>query len=106
MTFAYPTPTTIDVFYTNAEGSLVTPEKLSFGKGYSIVEVQAPYGYAKLTKLRDIPLGLIAASLTAQHSPRRGALMTSTLSYKEETKIVSSSFALSGVIMAAVSLRR
>ena len=45
MTFTYPTPTTIDVFYTNAEGSLVTPEKLSFGKGYSVVEVQAPYGY-------------------------------------------------------------
>ena len=45
MTFTYPTPTTIDVFYTNAEGSLVTPEKLPFGKGYSIVEVQAPYGY-------------------------------------------------------------
>ena len=45
MAFTYPTPTTIDVFYTNAEGSLVTPEKLSFGKGYSIVEVQAPYGY-------------------------------------------------------------
>ena len=42
MTFTYPTPTTIDVFYTNAEGSLVTPEKLSFGKGYSIVEVQLP----------------------------------------------------------------
>lgn len=34
MTFTYPTPTTIDVFYTNAEGSLVTPEKLPFGKGY------------------------------------------------------------------------
>ena len=45
MTFTYPTPTTIDVFYTNAEGSLVTPEKLPYGKGYSIVEVQAPYGY-------------------------------------------------------------
>lgn len=45
MTFTYPTPTTIDVFYTNAEGSLVTPEKLPFGKGYSVVEVQAPYGY-------------------------------------------------------------
>ena len=29
----------------DAEGSLVTPEKLSFGKGYSTVEVQAPYGY-------------------------------------------------------------
>ena len=28
MTFTYPTPTTIDVFYTDANGSLVTPEKL------------------------------------------------------------------------------
>ena len=45
MTFTYPTPTTIDVFYTNADGFLVTPEKLPYGKGYSIVEVQAPYGY-------------------------------------------------------------
>ena len=45
MTFTYPTPTTIDTFYTDAEGSLITPEKLPYGKGYSIVEVQAPYGY-------------------------------------------------------------
>lgn len=45
MTFSYPTPTTIDVFYTDANGSLITPEKLEYGKGYSIVEVEAPYGY-------------------------------------------------------------
>lgn len=45
MTFTYPAPTTIDTFYTDAEGSLVTPEKLPYGQGYSIVEVQAPYGY-------------------------------------------------------------
>lgn len=45
MTFTYPTPTTIDTFYTDANGSLVTPEKLPYGKGYSLVEVQAPYGY-------------------------------------------------------------
>ena len=45
MTFTYPTPTTIDTFYTNADGELVTPEKLEYGKGYSLVEVQAPYGY-------------------------------------------------------------
>ena len=37
--------TTIDTFYTNAEGYLVTPEKLEYGSGYSLVEVQAPYGY-------------------------------------------------------------
>ena len=45
MTFTYPTPTTIDTFYTNSEGCLVTPEKLEYGSGYSLVEVQAPYGY-------------------------------------------------------------
>lgn len=44
-TFTYPTPTTIDTFYTNDEGYLVTPEKLEYGTGYSMVEVQAPYGY-------------------------------------------------------------
>ncbi len=45
MSFTYPTPVAIDTFYTDAEGSLVTPEMLPYGKGYSIVEVQAPYGY-------------------------------------------------------------
>ena len=45
MTFSYPTPTTIDVFYTNSEGYLITPEVLPYGE-YSLVEVQAPYGYA------------------------------------------------------------
>ena len=45
MTFTYPTVTTIDTFYTNAEGYLVTPEKLPYGSGYSLVEVGAPYGY-------------------------------------------------------------
>lgn len=45
MSFTYPTPTTVDTFYTDANGCLVTPEKLEYGKGYSLVEVQAPYGY-------------------------------------------------------------
>ena len=44
MTFSYPTPTTIDVFYTNSNGYLITPEVLPYGK-YSLVEVQAPVGY-------------------------------------------------------------
>lgn len=44
-TFTYPTPTTTDTFYTNDEGYLVTLEKLEYGTGYSMVEVQAPYGY-------------------------------------------------------------
>ena len=45
MTYTYPTPTTIDTFYTDANGSLITPERLPCGKGYTLVEVQAPYGY-------------------------------------------------------------
>lgn len=45
MEFTYPTPTTVDTFYTDANGSLVTPETLPYGQGFSIVEVQSPYGY-------------------------------------------------------------
>lgn len=45
MKFTYPTVTEIDTFYTNSKGYLITPETLSYGKGYSVVEVQAPYGY-------------------------------------------------------------
>lgn len=45
MTYTYPTVTEIDTFYTNSEGYLITPETLPYGKGYSVVEVQAPYGY-------------------------------------------------------------
>ena len=44
MTFSYPAPTTIDVFYTNSEGYLITPEVLPYGE-YSLVEVQVPVGY-------------------------------------------------------------
>lgn len=44
MQFTYPEVTTIHTFYTNSEGYLITPEKLSYGD-YSLVEVQAPYGY-------------------------------------------------------------
>lgn len=45
MTFTYPEVTTIDTFYTTAEGYLITPQALEYGTGYSLVEVQAPYGY-------------------------------------------------------------
>ncbi len=45
MTYTYPEVTTIDTFYTNSDGYLITPETLPYGKGYSVVEVQALYGY-------------------------------------------------------------
>lgn len=43
-TLQYPTPMTIDTFYANEEGWLMLPQALPFGD-YTLVEVQAPYGY-------------------------------------------------------------
>ncbi len=45
MTYTYPEVTTIDTFYTTADGTLVTPQELPYGTGYTLVEVSAPYGY-------------------------------------------------------------
>ena len=44
MQYTYPEVTKIDTFYTGENGYLITPEVLPYGK-YSLVEVQAPYGY-------------------------------------------------------------
>lgn len=44
MQYTYPQVTSIHTFYTNKEGYLITPEKLPYGT-YSLVEVNAPYGY-------------------------------------------------------------
>lgn len=60
MMFAYPTPTTIDTFYTNSEGYLITPEVLPYGE-YSLVEVQAPVGYV----LDSTP---VSFSITAENA--------------------------------------
>ena len=45
MTLTYPTVETIEVFYTNSEGYLVTPQPLPYGKGYACIEEAAPEGY-------------------------------------------------------------
>ena len=45
MTTTYPEVQKHTQFVTNEEGWLITPEVLPFGEGYSIVEVEAPYGY-------------------------------------------------------------
>ena len=66
MMFAYPTPTTIDVFYTNSEGYLITPEVLPYGE-YSLVEVQAPYGYA----LDKTP---VAFSVSSENAEKENSL--------------------------------
>ena len=67
MTFTYPTPTTIDTFYTDADGQLVTPEKLDYGKGYSLVEVQAPYEYV----LDSTP---VSFDVTEENSTQEGGI--------------------------------
>lgn len=45
MEYTYPEHAVIDTFYTNEDGYLITPETLGYGKGYYLIEVQAPYGY-------------------------------------------------------------
>ena len=67
MTFTYPEVTTIDTFYTNDEGMLITPEKLEYGTGYSLVEVSAPYGYV----LNPEP---VSFDVTEDNSTEEGAV--------------------------------
>lgn len=43
---------TVSTFKTDAEGKLITPEELPFGRGYTLVEVTAPKGY----KLDSTPI--------------------------------------------------
>lgn len=66
MSYSYPTPTTIDVFYTNSEGYLITPEVLPYGE-YTLVEVQAPYGYV----LDGTPVNF---SITSENAEEENAL--------------------------------
>lgn len=60
MQYTYPEVTSIHIFYTNSEGFIITPEKLEYGD-YTLVEVQAPYGYV----LDDTP---IPFSITQENS--------------------------------------
>ena len=66
MSYRYPTPTTIDVFYTNSEGYLITPEVLSYGE-YTLVEVQAPYRYV----LDSTP---VSFTISAENAEEENAL--------------------------------
>ena len=35
----------LSLIHISADGELITPQTLEYGTGYSLVEVQAPYGY-------------------------------------------------------------
>lgn len=61
MSYTYPEYTEIDTFYTTADGMLITPQKLEYGKRYSLVEVSAPYGYV----LDSTPINFDVAPDTA-----------------------------------------
>ena len=73
MTFTYPEVTTIDTFYTTADGDLITPQALEYGTGYSLVEVQAPYGYVLnrsiLTWCRRTPRKKAASPSSRWYAP-------------------------------------
>ena len=67
MKYTYPTVTEIETFYTNSEGYLITPETLPYGKGYSVVEVQAPYGYT----LDSTP---VSFDITAENTSKKNGI--------------------------------
>ena len=45
MTITYPEVVELDTFYTAEDGTLITPESLPYGKGYSLVEVETVEPY-------------------------------------------------------------
>ena len=99
MTYTYPTPTTIDTFYTDANGSLITPERLPYGKGYKLVEVQAPYGYVlnKTPVSFDITSdtatedgGITVVIIEVENKPIRGTIVGK--------KIDEDGFAIAGAV--------
>lgn len=82
MQFTYPEVTEIHTFYTNSEGYLITPETLPYGD-YTLVEVQAPYGY--VLDSTPIPFtisqensstdtGVTVVKVKAQDMPQKGVI--------------------------------
>ncbi len=86
MSVTYPSNLTIDTFYTNSEGYLITPEMLVYGKGYKLVEVQAPYGYV----LDSTP---ITFDITEENSTKEGGIVL--------TKVNKANYAQKGKITVA-----
>ena len=96
MTFAYPTPTTIDTFYTNSEGYLITPEVLPYGE-YSLVEVQAPYGYA----LDKTP---VAFSVSSENAEKENTLTIVKVEKKNTAQKGKISVQKTGDIFTSVTM--
>ncbi|MCD7723847.1 MAG: VaFE repeat-containing surface-anchored protein, partial [Clostridiales bacterium] len=84
MQYTYPSVTVIDTFYTNADGYLITPEKLDYGE-YTLVEVQAPYGYVldstpvsfsveRGASYYDDEYNITIIDITAKDMPQKGVI--------------------------------
>ena len=86
MSVPYPSNLTIDTFYTNSEGYLITPEMLVYDKGYKLVEVQAPHGYV----LDSTP---ITFDITEENSTEEGSIVL--------TKVKKPNYAQKGKITIA-----
>lgn len=98
MRCTYPALTTIDTFYTNDEGYLITPEALAYGKDYSLVEVTAPYGYV----LNTDP---VYFDVTAENAKQENALTViqvekQNMSQKGRITVTKSSEVFSSVVSA------
>lgn len=82
MKYTYPVLTEIDTFYTDKEGYLITPEKLGYGK-YSLVEVEAPYGYVLNSAPVDFEItrdaaasedGLVIVTVSQEDMPQKSVI--------------------------------
>lgn len=97
MQVTYPTPVVIDTFYTNAGGYLVTPQKLEYGKGYSLVEVQAPYGCV----LDSTP---IYFDITEENAEFEDALAVVTVERPNELQMGTIEISKTGSVFSSVQI--
>ena len=114
MKYTYPTVTEIDTFYTNSEGYLITPEALPYGIGYSVVEVQAPYGYIldstpvyfDITAENTTEENGITIVITEKKNPsqkgtitieKTGEIFSNVISFGEEVIIYQPEYSVNGL---------
>ena len=96
MSYTYPTLTTIDTFYVSADGYLITPQKLEAGD-YTLVEVQAPYGYV----LDSTP---IPFTVTSDANEDLEGLATITVTAYDMAQKGTISITKSGEVFASVQV--
>lgn len=96
MSYTYPTLTTIDTFYVSEDGYLITPQKLAAGN-YSLVEVQAPYGYV----LNSEP---IAFTVTSNENEDLEGLCVITVTAYDMAQKGTITISKSGEVFSTVSV--